>query len=146
MPGAFALTALTFLLSMMDVAVGAERAPRFADYLAGAPYQGKAAKPKFTTPGSSAYRTRLRDVVSRDDKPNFAGRYFVAICGCGSACASGGIIDAATGNVIMIPFTISGWRDTHDTFEAIHFRPHSRLIGFSGERNEKGDMGQHFYV
>jgi hypothetical protein len=46
----------------------------------------------------------------------------------------------------MLPFTISGWRDVHDDFEPIAFRPDSRLIVFSGQRNEEGEMGRHYYV
>jgi hypothetical protein len=134
------------LLLAAGAAVAQERLPRFANYPVTDSYKGNVARPKFRTREEYEYRTRLRDVVSRDDKPNFAGRYYVATWGCGSACVSSGIVDARTGLVTMVPFTISGWREVHNAFESVDYRPNSRLIVFSGERNEKGDMGQHFYV
>lgn len=42
--------------------------------------------------------------------------------------------------------TVSGGKEVHDDFQGIDFRKDSRLVVMSGERNEKGDMGQHFYV
>jgi hypothetical protein len=142
-----AIVVVTLLLTLAPALVAAqERLPRFSDYPAKQIYRGKVARPVFTTRAQREYRTRLRDAVSTDDRPNFAGRYYVAIWGCGSACISSGIIDARTGAVSMVPFTISGWREIHDDFEGVTFRQYSRLIVFSGERNEKGDIGQHFYV
>lgn len=59
----------------------------------------------------------------------------------------GAIIDAKTGKVYWWNFSICCWRtDVHDKFNPIEFRPDSKLIVFSGLRNEKdGDDGAHFY-
>jgi hypothetical protein len=69
----------------------------------------------------------------------------MAVWGCGSACVVGAIVDARTGKIIPLP-TVSGWKEVHDDFQGIAFRKDSRLVVLSGERNEKGDMGRHFYV
>jgi hypothetical protein len=140
------IAAALAVMVMVSGAAAQERLPRFSDYPVKQVYKGKVARPVFTTRADYEYRTRLRDAVSRDDRPNFAGRYYVATWGCGSACVSSGLVDARTGAVTMVPFTISGWRETYDDFEPIGYRANSRLIVFSGERNEKGDMGRHFYV
>jgi hypothetical protein len=138
------------LASALLLAAGAagaqERLPRFADYPSPKLYTGKVKRPVLTPRLDPDTRMRLRDLIGASDKANFAGHYHVAIWGCGSACVTGSIVDARTGVVTDVPFTISGWREVHDAFEGITFRPDSRLIVFSGERNEKGDMGQHFYV
>jgi hypothetical protein len=55
-------------------------------------------------------------------------------------------MNARTGQVSALPFTICCWREVHDDFESIEFRPNSRLVMFSGRRNEKGVTGYHFYV
>jgi hypothetical protein len=122
-----------------------ERLPRWSDYPAKELYKGRAVEPVINTPHARMFRTRLREIAARDGLPNFAGGYLVAIWGCGSACVGGGIVDARTGTVTMLP-SVSGWREIHDDFEGIDFRADSRLLVLSGERDEKGDMGRHFYV
>jgi hypothetical protein len=123
-----------------------ERAPRFSDYKV-EPTSNPLVKPPIPPRGmDEETRLRLADSVAPDDRANFAGGYFVAVWSCGAACVSGAIVEASSGQVIDIPFTVSGWREVHDDFSGIAFRADSRLIVFSGERNEKGDMGRHYYV
>ena len=59
----------------------------------------------------------------------------------------GAAIDANSGRVYWLPHTICCWpADVDEKFEAIAYRLDSRLIIFSGERNEKdGDLGTHYY-
>jgi hypothetical protein len=123
----------------------AQPAPRFADFPAAPVYTGKSAAPVLATREAREYRTVLRQAAS--GKVNFAGHYILAKWGCGSSCVMGGIIDARSGQVTMLPFTTCCWKETHHNFEPIEVRATGRLIVFSGERNEKeGDMGRHFYV
>jgi len=56
------------------------------------------------------------------------------------------MIDANTGRVQWLPFTICCWGDTEESFRPIQYQLGSRLIIFSGTRNEEGDNGTHFYV
>jgi len=58
----------------------------------------------------------------------------------------GAVIDAKTGRVYWFP-TICCWGvEVDDKFKPIEFRLESKLIVFSGLRNEKeDDKGAHFY-
>jgi len=60
----------------------------------------------------------------------------------------GAIIDANTGKVHWFPHTICCWSEIErdDSFTPIVFRLNSRLLVFTGIRNEQdGDQGAHFY-
>lgn len=59
----------------------------------------------------------------------------------------GAVIDAKTGKAHWFPFTISGWgADIPEGFNPISFRLNSKLVVFSGNRNEReNDNGAHFY-
>lgn len=121
-----------------------EAVPQFKDFAVAKIHKGKAAPPAIIDSETRTYRSALRKAAA--GRVNFAGRYIVATWGCGAACAMGAIINAASGQVTMLPFTISGWRAVHDGFTPIAFRPDSRLMVFSGRRNEQGEMGRHYYV
>ena len=59
----------------------------------------------------------------------------------------GAVIDAKTGRVYWWDFTVCCWpADVDEKFEPIEVRLNSKLIVFSGARNEKeDDVGTHFY-
>ena len=57
--------------------------------------------PKLTPPLEHFFRTRLINAVN--EPPNFATHYRFAMWGCGSECASGAVIDLATGELIAPP-------------------------------------------
>jgi hypothetical protein len=123
-----------------------ERAPRFADYPVAKLSHMRVAKPQVPKSWPEDPRLRLQDSVYSTSRANYAGRYFVAIWGCGTTCVVGAIVEARSGRIIALP-TVSGWHDVHDKFEGIDFRHNSRLLVLSGARDEKdGDMGRHFYV
>jgi hypothetical protein len=118
--------------------------PRFSDYPVNESYSGKTAPLVFTRE-ARMYRTRLREAAR--EKPNFAGHFIVTTWGCGTECVTGAIIDARTGRVFMLPFTLCCWgADVDEKFEPVEFRRNSKLIIFSGARNEKeGDNATRFY-
>jgi len=123
-----------------------DRAPRFADYPAAKLSHMRVAKPKIPKSWDEDPRLRFQDSVGESNTANFAGHYFVATWGCGTTCVWGGIVEAKSGRIIELP-SVSGWFDTHEKFEVIDFRHHSRLVVLSGARAEdKRDMGRHFYV
>jgi hypothetical protein len=123
-----------------------ERAPRFADYPVAKLSHMRVAKPKIPETWDEDPRLRFQDSVYSTSRTNFAGRYFLAVVGCGSACVWGAVVHPKTGRIVPLP-SVSSWFETHDKFEGIDFRHNSRLIVMSGARNEKtGDMGRHFYV
>jgi hypothetical protein len=92
---------------------------------------------------TSTYRTRLID--ASHSNPNFAGRFVLVTWGCGTSCLMGAIIDVSTGRASMLPFTICCSTSTNEQFRAIDFRADSRLIAFSGMRNEEEPTGIHYY-
>jgi hypothetical protein len=122
-----------------------DRVPRFADYPAVKISKERVKRPIIPRGWHEDPRLRLLD-ATRDVRANFAGRYFMAITPCGSACVGGAIIEARTGKMIPLGI-VSSWKEVHDKFEGIEFRHNSRMFVMSGQRDEKpGDMGQHFYV
>ncbi len=123
-----------------------ERAPRFADYPVTKLSRLPVAKPLVPESVNEGLRLQLQKGFYDNSRTNFAGRYFLAVTGCGTACAWGAIVYPKTGRTIVLP-TVSGWLDTHGKFRGIDFRHSSRLVVLSGERDDKeGDMGRHFYV
>ena len=138
------LPALFFVCFSLAV-FGQNKVPRFKDYPAGKIYTGKNAPVKLPTGDERMFRTRLTEAAKQ--KPNFAGHYVLTYWGCGAECLNGAAIDVRTGKVSWIDFSICCWgTDVDDNFEAINFRLDSKLIIFSGLRNEKeGDEGAHFY-
>lgn len=119
--------------------------PRFTDYPVSERYTGKTA-PLVLSRAAREFRTRLRQAAR--EKPNFAGRFIVATWGCGTECVEGAIIDARTGHVFMLPFSLCCWAATgvDESFKPVEFRPNSSLIVLSGARNEKeGDLATRFY-
>jgi hypothetical protein len=124
----------------------ADRAPQFADYPVAKLSHMRVAKPLVPKGWGEDPRLRLQDTVGSGKRTNFAGRYFLAVVGCGTACVWGAIVYPKSGRIIPLP-SVSSWLDTHEKFEGIDFRHNSRLTVLSGARNEKkGDMGRHFYV
>ena len=119
--------------------------PQFKDYPVGEIYKGPTA-PLVLTRNDLTFKTRLQ-WAAKNLKPNFAGHYILTSWGCGAQCVMGAVIDAKTGKVYWWDFTICCWgADVDDKFNPIEFRPDSKLIVFSGLRNEKeGDDGAHFY-
>lgn len=105
---------------------------------------GKTA-PVVLTRDDRMFRTRLKEASK--EKPNFAGRYILTAWGCGTTCLMGAVIDAKTGKVYWWGFSICCWSSEVDgNFRPIEFRLNSKLIVFSGARNEKNDdSGAHFY-
>ena len=140
-------SAIALLLIAMgsSPALSQSSVPRFKDYPAGELYKGSTA-PLVLTKDDLTFKTRLRWAV-KNQKPNFAGHYILTSWGCGALCVMGAVIDATSGKVYWWNFSICCWGfDTDDKFNPIEFRPDSRLIVFSGLRNEKdGDDGAHFY-
>lgn len=123
----------------------ADPIPRFEDYPAKEVFTGKNAPIKLSRE-TRFFRTRLRKASKRN--PDFAGRYILATWGCGNQCRMGAVIDPKTGKIYPIPFTICCWGDDYGLdFKAIEYRIDSKLIIFTGARDEKvGDEGKHFYI
>ena len=94
------MKSVTLLCSSMLLAshsIAAEL-PRFTDFPAQCYTINRPARVNLSSnPLARRYRTRLR--LGAATGPNFAGHYTVVEWGCGSACASCGVVDARTGTV-----------------------------------------------
>lgn len=142
----FARLALLFLGSCFPSSLAQSGVPKFEYFPAGKIYKGPTA-PLLLAKNDRAFKTRLR-WASKHLKPNFAGHYILTTWGCGAECLMGAVIDAKTGKVYWWNFTICCWgAGKGEKFNPIEFRPDSRLMIFTGLRNEKdGDDGAHFYL
>lgn len=136
------------LAFVSSFAFGQAKVPKFNDYPVKIARVKKNAPIKLTK-GDMSFRTRLR-WAAKNMKPNFAGHYILTEWGCGMACR-GGVIDALTGRVYRWGFSICCWNlDFHqdEKFEPIDIRLGSRLIVFTGIRNENETDDQrdfHYY-
>lgn len=138
--------AVVIALSLAQAAGAQERAPRFEDHPVRETYTGPVHAPVLATSEQRQFRTRLRNAAK--GKPNFAGRYILGLWGCGSGCLMGGVVDAKTGKVTMLPFTVCCWRDdVPDDFQPIDVRIDSNLVIVEGAIDENySDNGKRYYL
>lgn len=141
----FAIFILTVIVSFNTDVQAQSSVPQFKGYpVAEKPFTGKNAPVKMSRK-DQIFRTRIREAAK--EKPNYAGHYILAYWGCGMSCLTSVIIDAKTGKVYPTPVFISLGLDYSINFEPIDFRIDSKLIIFTGVRDEKeGDDGKHYYI
>ena len=118
-------------------------APRFEAYPAPAAFAGHNAAPRLATPAARRFRTQIAEAARQ--KPNFAGHSIVGTWGCGAACETGAIIDAATGNVVLLPVVAGIPADAPDDFSHFAYRLDSRLIVLTGMIAENPPMAAHYF-
>jgi hypothetical protein len=136
------LTAAAFsvaLGSALCVAAENTAEPRFEAFQVPVEPDIKPARIKIASAKSREFASELRTAQAR--KPNFAGHFVLAEFGCGASCVMSAAIDAKTGDVAWLPFTVC----CSDVEEPIEFKPDSRLLRIRGSRNEKGS-GTYFYT
>jgi hypothetical protein len=106
-------------------------------------YKGPVAKARLSDENSRQYAAHLRS--AKKGPVNFAGSGILAIWGCGASCVMGASVDARTGNVAWLPFTVCCW--STDITEPLEFRSDSRLLVVHGSRNETGPGSTvHYYT
>jgi hypothetical protein len=136
----FLITAVLFIACGLSQAYADTQAPRFDDFPASNLFKGKPAKAVIVSSKDREFAARLREISGR--KINSAGHYTLASWGCGASCISTVAIDARTGHVVWLPFTVCCW--ALEVSEPIEFRRDSRLIVVHGSRNEAGG-GTYYY-
>ncbi|MCG2583662.1 hypothetical protein [Massilia sp. TS11] len=122
---------LALILALLTTSVQAE--PKFSDFPAER-FSGATAKVKLSDQKSRQYASALRASAKR--RPDFAGHFVLATWGCGASCVMGAAIDAKTGAVTWIPFTVCCWSASHSS--PIDYQRNSRLLVVHGMRNETG--------
>lgn len=116
-------------------------APQFED-LPARLYTGKPASVDLKGAKNRRYASELR-LASRQPI-NFSGRYILATWGCGASCVMGAAIDARTGAVTWLPFTVCCWK--LEITEPLEYRRDSRLLIVHGSLDEKGSASEmHYY-
>jgi hypothetical protein len=120
----------------------AQDLPTFED--CPATIQARHATPRltFTDARSRQYKTVIQDAAK--GPVNFAGRYILATWGCGAGCVMAAAIDAKSGRVTALPFTVSDW--PLDVSEPLSFHANSCLLVVRGSRNESSEHGTYYYM
>ena len=116
-------------------------APKFEQFSVARERVRKPIAVKLTDEKSLRYATRLREFANR--QPNFAGHFILASWGCGASCVITATINAQTGEVVWLPFTVCCWNA--DVSKPLEFHADSRLLIVHGSRNETGN-GTYDYV
>lgn len=130
-----------FPLVLACLSTCAIAAPRFEDFPAPR-YTGQTANVRLMDKQSRQYARILRTESHRPI--NFAGGYVLATWGCGASCVMGAAIDAKTGSVTWLPFTVC-CRDLR-IVEPLEFHLDSRLLVVHGNINETGAATDvHYY-
>lgn len=139
--GRYSHVLLAFILSGHLQQVHSETLiPRFEDYSVREQSSKRVSTIRITHAQGKAYRTMLRQAIGQ--KPNFAGHFVFMEFGCGASCVRSAAIDARTGAVYWLPFTVCCF--PVEVKEPIRYRQDSRLIEVRGMRDEKGG-GTYFY-
>jgi hypothetical protein len=129
---------LACLWLSLIAAAAAEDVPKFAQF-AEKVYSGPSASVKLVTEEDRSFATRLRAAAKQP--VNFAGHYILTTWGCGAECLGGAVIDARSGKVTFLPYSVCCWGEG----EPFYYRRDSRLIVFSGVLNEESPKGAHFF-
>jgi len=107
--------------------------PKFENYAVGRVYNGRNARPVITK-DDRVFRTRIRWAAA-NEKRDFAGEYILAQFGCGAECLYTFALNARTGRVAWLPFSICCWRPM-DLVTPTESRLRSRLLVLRGLRSE----------
>jgi hypothetical protein len=119
----------------------AEITPNFNDYAVSQEQVGTA-KLNIRSKMDRRYKTMLETAIDRQPTPNFAGHYIFASWGCGASCIQSVAINAKSGNVIWLPFTVCCF--AKGIMDPIEYQLTSNLIIIQGSRNERGN-GTYYY-
>lgn len=129
------------LVLLAFISAEALAAPRFEDFPAQL-YTGKPASVDLKGAESRRYASELR-LASRQPV-NFSGRYILTTWGCGASCVMGAAINAKTGSVTWLPFTVCCWK--LEITEPLEYRRDSHLLIVHGSLDEKGSASEiHYY-
>lgn len=130
---------LILCLSIMSLAISGsaqKTPPTFESYPADV-WAGKPAPLKVNSHAlARTYRTSIREQL-HDEGINFAGRYTLAVMGCGTGCSITAIVDARTGQAYF-PQVFNGWTSVTGDYifaegeDIWTFRTNSTLIKVIG--------------
>ncbi|MES2113879.1 MAG: hypothetical protein V4578_01955 [Pseudomonadota bacterium] len=122
-------------------AQGRAAEPVFQQFPVAQHFAGRSAPLRLMHPRDREFRTAL--TAAARQPVNFAGHYVLTTLGCGASCILVAAIDARTGTVAWLPFTLCCW-DIAVT-EPVQFKLDSDLIVLRGQRDEAGAAGPHYW-
>jgi hypothetical protein len=127
------------VLTLLTTAALADQ-PKFSDFPAEV-YTGKVAKPILDTADKRNFRTRINEAAK--GKPDFAGHFIMVKWGCGASCLGGAVLDAETGAVEFLPWSVCC--SSNFDLEPLDYHANSRLLIANGMLNEEEpDTAHHF--
>jgi len=138
-----AVISLILIALVASCSATADTISQFRSYPAPPIYSGPPVPPDLSSQQAKHYRTRLRNGAALP--ANFNGHYRMVSWGCGTECVTGAVINKINGHVFFLPFSICCGARQDANFQPIEFRLTSRLLVFSGLRNEASPNGAHFY-
>ena len=134
------LSLIVLLCAVSIPSFASDVIPKFENYPAAPETVHRKAAVKLATAQTRRYATQLRE--AQKHPVDFAGHFVMASWGCGAGCVMAAAIDAPTGAVTMLPFTVSDW--PLDVTEPLSYRKDSSLLVIRGSRSEKGN-GTYYY-
>lgn len=120
----------------------AQHVPTFDDCSVTIEHKRTTPRVRFSDAVERQYQTVIRDAAK--GPIDFAGHYILATWGCGSSCVMAAAIDAKTGRVTSLPFTVSDW--PLEVTEPLSYHATSCLLVVRGSRNESAEHGTYYYT
>ncbi len=136
------LLPIAIALGALTTPVRSQRFPTFEDYPTTVQAKHTTPRIQFADAGGRQYRTVIRGAAK--GPIDFAGHYILATWGCGSGCVMAAAIDAESGRVTSLPFTVSDW--PLNVSEPLGYKADSSLLIVRGRRNESAEHGTYYYV
>ncbi|MFX1762657.1 hypothetical protein PWP93_08705 [Paraburkholderia sp. A1RI-2L] len=129
-------------VGVLAISAHAQRLPSFED--CPVTVQAKHVTPRLTFADARGrqYKTTIQEAAR--GPVDFAGRYILATWGCGAGCVMAAAIDAQSGRVTSLPFTVSDW--PLDVTGPLSYRADSCLLVVRGSRNESAGHGTYYYA
>jgi len=104
-------------------------------------YNGKVAKPILDTADKRNFRTRINDAAK--GRPDFAGHFIIVKWGCGASCLGGAVLDARSGVVEFLPWSVCC--SSNFDLEPLDYHADSRLLIANGMLNEEEPDTAHYF-
>lgn len=128
-------------LTMAMPSLAQKTGPTFGQFPVAGHFAGHPAPLRLRHQQDREFRTELASAAN--GPVNFAGHYIVAEIGCGASCLLAAVIDATSGEVEWLPFSLCCWG--LDVTAPISYRKDSDLLVLNGLRNESGKAATYFY-
>ena len=128
------------LVALVLLTAPAFAQPKFSDYPAEI-YTGKVAKPILDSADKRNYRTRIDEAAK--GRPDFAGHFIIVKWGCGAECLGGAILDAKSGVVEFLPWSVCC--SANFDLEPLDYHADSRLLIANGMINEEEPDTAHYF-